>query len=147
MKKFIVSSLASVHLSFFVLITAIFTLINKTVLAADPPPLPGTTIPQIQTGFQVPMLADVITFGVRMIFVVAGMAAVFYLMLGAIAWIGSSGKKDEVTEAKGKIQSAVVGLILVIAVLAFIAAIEKYVFGGKICFGISCPMTIPGLIQ
>ena len=144
MKKFIVSSKLFLHLIVFGFLTGIFALASQTVLAVDPP---GTTIPQIQTGFQGRMVADVITFGVRMIFVVAGMAAVFYMMLGAIAWIGSSGKKDEVTEAKGKIQSAVVGLILVIAVLAFIAAIEKYVFGGKICFGISCPMTIPGLIQ
>ena len=107
---------------------------------------------QVQTGaeglnFAIPTLGGLLTFAIRGFFVIAGLAALFYMLLGAFAWVTSGGDKDAVTAAQQKIQAAVVGVIIIVAVLAVIWTLESVVFGGKICFGLSCPVTIPSLIK
>ena len=36
---------------------------------------------------------------------------------------------------------------MIAVVLTIVVTLEQVVFGGKICFGISCPIQIPALIQ
>ena len=98
-------------------------------------------------GFQIPSLGDILTFTVRVFFVIAGLAALLYLLLGALAWITSGGDKDAVSAAQQKIQAAVIGMILIVAVLAIIWTLEQVVFKRRICLGLSCPLTLPGLIE
>ena len=97
-------------------------------------------------GFKIPTLGDILTFAIRVLFVVAGLAALFYLLLGAFAWVTSGGDKDAVTAAREKIQAAVIGMILIVGVLAIIWTLEQVIFNRRICLGLSCPLTLPGLI-
>jgi len=98
-------------------------------------------------GFQIPSLGDILTFAIRAFFVIAGLAALFYLLLGALGWVTSGGDKDAVTAARDKIQAAVVGMILIVGVLAIIWTLEQVIFKRRICLGLSCPLTLPGLIE
>lgn len=98
-------------------------------------------------GFRIPSLADILTFVIRIFFVVAGLAALIFMLLGAFAWISSGGDKEAITAAREKIQAAVIGLIMIVVVLAIMWTIETIVFKRKICVGLSCPVTIPGLVK
>lgn len=100
-----------------------------------------------ELGFAIPTLGDVLTFAIRAFFAVAGLTAMFYLLLGAFAWITSGGDKDSVATARGKIQAAIVGVILMVVVLGIVWTLEQVIFNRRICFGISCPVTIPSLIK
>ncbi|OGK46774.1 hypothetical protein A3A93_03960 [Candidatus Roizmanbacteria bacterium RIFCSPLOWO2_01_FULL_38_12] len=106
-----------------------------------------TAISTGDLGFQIPSLGDILTFTVRVFFVIAGLAALLYLLLGALAWITSGGDKDAVSAAQQKIQAAVIGMILIVAVLAIIWTLEQVVFKRRICLGLSCPLTLPGIIE
>jgi len=133
-------------------------LINAPAISAQggvPPSTCGNvnTLPACQSidtgdlGFQIPSLGDILTFTVRVFFVIAGLAALLYLLLGALAWITSGGDKDAVSAAQQKIQAAVIGMILIVAVLAIIWTLEQVVFKRRICLGLSCPLTLPGIIE
>ena len=102
---------------------------------------------QANLGFAPPSLSDILTFVIRAFFVIAGLAALLFLLLGALAWVTSGGNKENVDKARDKITAAVLGLILIVAVLAIIVTMEQVVFSRKICLGLSCPVTIPALIR
>ena len=102
---------------------------------------------QATLGFAIPTLSDLLTFIIRFFFAIAGLAALLYLLLGALAWITSGGSKEGVEKAREKIQAAIIGVILIVLVLALIWTLEKIVFSEKICFGLSCPLTLPSLIK
>ena len=98
-------------------------------------------------GFGIPTFSQVLTFAIKGFFVIAGITALFFLLLGALAWVTSSGSKEAVDKARDKIQAAVVGVILIVVVLSLIVTLEQVIFKSKVCFGISCPVTIPALLQ
>src|SRR3989338_4704431 len=106
-----------------------------------------TSINTGELGFQIPSLGDILTFIIRAFFVIAGLAALLYLLLGALAWITSGGDKEAITAAQQKIQAAVIGMILIVAVLAIIWTLEQVIFNRRICLGLSCPLTLPGLVE
>lgn len=97
-------------------------------------------------GFAPPNLATILSFAIRLFFVIAGIFALLYLLLGAFAWVTSGGNKENVEKAQQKIQAAIIGVILIVAVLAIVVTLEQAVFGKKICFGISCDIQIPSLV-
>ena len=99
------------------------------------------------TGIQIPTLSIILTFAIRMFFIIGGLAALLFLLLGALAWITSGGDKENVSKAQAKITNAIIGVILIAVVLAVIVTLEQVVFGGKICLGLSCPLTIPSLVK
>jgi len=94
----------------------------------------------VDVGFQIPSLPDVISFVIKFFFFIAGLAALIFLLLGAFTWITSSGDKENVKKAQDKIQAAVVGLIVIVMVLAIIVTLEQFVFNQTLCLGISCPV-------
>jgi hypothetical protein len=98
-------------------------------------------------GFKIPTLADLLTFAIRGFFVVAGLAALFNMMMGALAWITSGGDKEAVAAAGGKIQAAVLGLLMVVVVLSLVWTLEQIIFSRRICLGLTCPVTIPVLLE
>ncbi|MFZ2025896.1 MAG: hypothetical protein WAV30_01260 [Microgenomates group bacterium] len=101
-------------------------------------------------GFAVPNLAKVISFMVRFLFFFAGLAALLYLLLGAMAWVTSSGDKENVKKAQDKIQAAVVGLVILVAVLVILATMEQLVLKGAFCVGLTdCSVqdSIPKLLN
>ncbi len=92
-------------------------------------------------------LVNVVSFFIKFFFAVAGLSALLYLLLGAFAWITSGGNKENVEKAREKIQAAVIGIILIVAVIGIAVTLEQVVFNRNICFGLSCGIKIPGLIQ
>ena len=98
-------------------------------------------------GFAIPSLGDLLTFLIRIFFIVAGLAALLFLLTGALSWVTSGGNKENVDKARDKITNAVVGLIIIVAVLAVIVTLEQVVFGNNLCLGISCPITIAPLLK
>lgn len=107
----------------------------------------GLIVDKAKLGFQIPTLADILTFAIRAFFVIAGLAALFFLLLGAFAWVTSGGDADAVAAAQQKIQAAVVGLLMMVAVLAVVWTLEQVIFNRRICLGLSCPVTIPTLLE
>ena len=98
-------------------------------------------------GFKIPSLSDILTFAIRAFFAIAGIAALFYMLIGAFGWVTSGGDKDSISAARERIQAAIVGMILIVAVLAIIWTLEQVIFKKRICLGLSCPVTLPGLIE
>jgi hypothetical protein len=118
-----------------------------TVMPGSTTPSPCIIVDQRQLGFRIPSFSEILTFAVRAIFVFAGLAALFFLLQGAFAWITSGGEKDAIAKAQAKIQAAVLGVIMIAVVLAIAVTLEQVVFARKICFGLSCPITIPSLLK
>jgi hypothetical protein len=73
--------------------------------------------------------------------------ALIYLLQGALSWITSGGDKENVKKAQDKIQAAIIGVIVIVAALAIIVTLEQVVFKTKICVGLTCPISIPSLIE
>ncbi len=100
-----------------------------------------------ELGFKIPSLGELLTFTIRGFFVIAGLAALFYLLLGAFGWVTSGGEQESIDAARNKIQAAVMGLLIMVAVLSVVWTLEKVIFNSKICLGVSCPITIPTLLE
>jgi hypothetical protein len=66
---------------------------------------------------------QVITNALTIIFVIAALAVLFYLIIGAFQWITSGGDKEKVGKARGAITNALIGF----AILALAAVIVKVV--------------------
>jgi len=115
-------------------------LLVKKVLAADTQ-LTG------QLGFDIPSLGTILGYVIKMFFIIAGLAAMLYLVLGAFSWITSGGDKDAVKKAQDKIQAAVIGLIVLVLVLALIVTIEQVIFNQTVCFGLTCELNFGNLLQ
>lgn len=98
----------------------------------------------VKLGFAVPSFDAVLTFIIRLFFIVAGLIALFYLLMGALSWITSGGNKENVDKAREKIQAALIGVILVFIVLAIVGVIENILSLG---LGITRPIVFPKLIQ
>jgi len=123
------------------LTVASFLTLANAVHAQDP----NVQVDRAQ--LQVPILSfgGLLTFAIRAFFVVAGLAALFYLLLGAFAWVTSGGEKANVQKAQDKIRDAVVGLIIIVVVIALVATLEQIVFNKTLCLGLTCPVSIPKL--
>jgi len=106
-----------------------------------------STNTSIDVGWKIPSLADVLGFVIKTFFIISGLAALLFLVLGALAWISSGGDKEKVSKAQEKIQAAIVGLIVLVAVVAVIATIEQVIFKQTVCLGLTCPLTFPSLIS
>ena len=87
-----------------------------------------------------PDMETLIAFAVKALFILAGLLAFLYLILGGIKWITSGGNKDDVTKARDQIQAAIIGLIVVFGVLAIIGLMEKVLGVG---LGVTAPIVIP----
>ena len=96
----------------------------------------------LDVGFQVPTFSVLLGSLIRLIFFIAGLFALVYLLLGGFEWVRSGGDEKKIEQARAKIVNAVIGLVVMIAVLSLVVFLEQVIFGGKICLGISCPMNI-----
>ena len=132
---------------------AIFQFVNslfvKGVLAATPTLVPSDQIMinEENLGFKIPSMSTFLTFAIRGFFVLAGLLALMFLLLGALGWITSGGNKESVDKARDKITAAILGVIIIVAVLAIMATLELVVFKSKLCFGITCDLILPNLLQ
>ncbi len=103
-------------------------------------------IDESKLNFDIPNFSAILTFLVKGFFVVAGLAALFYLLWGSIEWVISGGVKDKLDEARKKIVAALVGVLLIVMTLSIVATLETVVFDKRLCFGISCPIDLPVLL-
>lgn len=110
------------------------------VMAAD------VSYAPVNLGFNIPKFDTILTFFIRFFFLISGLLALVYLLLGAMSWITSGGNKENVDKARDKIQSALVGLIILFAVLALVAVIENVFFIPGQGLGITKPIVFPGLV-
>jgi len=62
-------------------------------------------------------------------FVVGAIIFLFMLISGAITWITSGGDKNAVEAARGRVTSAIVGIVVLFVTFAAITLIENF-FGG-----------------
>lgn len=100
--------------------------------------------PKVDVGFKIPEFSAVLSFVLKFFFLVAGLVALVYLLLGAFNWITSGGNKENIQKAQEKIQAAIIGLILIFVVLAIVAVVEN-VF--NIGLGINKEIQFPKLIN
>lgn len=89
-------------------------------------PALGSLTNQSGVSFLQKLLPALVTMGL----IIGALVFVFMLITGAIAWISSGGDKQSLESARGKITSALVGLVILLAVFAIIKLIEVF-------FGIS----------
>jgi len=113
---------------------------------------PGNTDPNVVVdedalGFAIPNFSDLLTFIIRFVFVVAGVVALIMLLWGALSWVTSGGDKANVEAARGKIVNAIIGVLLIIVVIAIVATLEQVVFANRMCFGLTCGVTIPQILS
>ncbi len=125
-----------------IIITTLASISSQTgqVLAQGPDAGTIQGIPQLE-------LTAILSFAVKLFFTIAALVALYHLIMGAFQWISSGGDKDAIGEARNKIQAAVVGLVMIVAILSIAYTLEQFVFRQNICFGISCDIKIPGLLQ
>ncbi|HLL61126.1 MAG TPA: hypothetical protein VK338_05385 [Candidatus Nitrosocosmicus sp.] len=99
-------------------------------------------IPTADIGMTAPTFQNIMSFAIRALFIVAGILALFFLLLGAISFITSGGDKEKTEAARNKIMYAALGLILVFVVLG-IASLLETVTG--IGLGITKSISVPTL--
>ena len=97
----------------------------------------------IKPGITPPSLSEVLGFVIKGFFILAGLAAIFYLLLGAFSWITSGGSKENVEKAREKIQAAVLGLIIIFIVLSLVVLVESIFDVG---LGVSKVIKVPTLV-
>ena len=68
---------------------------------------------------------------VSLILVVGAVIFFFSLVMGAIQWISSGGDKQKLESARGRITSAIIGLVVLLAAFAIIRIIQDF-FGIEI---------------
>ncbi len=128
-----------------------FYTLSSSVLAQSPTdtPTPIKTAADAGAIEGIPKinLITILSFAVKLFFTIAALVALYHLIMGAFQWISSGGDKDAIGEARNKIQAAVVGLVMIVAILSIAYTLEQFVFRENICFGISCDIKIPGLLE
>jgi hypothetical protein len=77
-------------------------------------------------GSAVSFLQNLLPRLVTIVLIVGAIIFFFNLVAGAIQWISSGGDKEAVGKARGRITSALVGLIILFAVFAVIQLIENF---------------------
>ncbi|GIW62765.1 MAG: hypothetical protein KatS3mg090_0591 [Patescibacteria group bacterium] len=123
----------------YILQTSLIYFFPKSVFAITEATIGATGfVPKIE-------LDAVLSFAVKLFFTVAALVALYYLIMGAFEWLSSGGDDDKISGARKKITAAVIGLIMIVAVLAIAWTLEQLVFQRNICFGISCDIKIPVL--
>jgi len=87
-------------------------------------------------------IAKLIAVFLHLMLIGAGIASLFYLIMGGIQWITSGGDKAGVAAARDKITSAFIGLVIVAAIFAFINFLAPLL---GIEFLKTLEITLPGL--
>jgi NADH:ubiquinone oxidoreductase subunit 6 (subunit J) len=86
-----------------------------------PSPPPG---PSRNPG--VAFLQKALPAAISLAFIVGAVIFFFVLIMGAIQWISSGGDKQAVENARGKITSAIIGLVILFAVYAIIQLLNSF---------------------
>lgn len=63
---------------------------------------------------------------INLVLVIAFVAFLFLLLLGGIQWITSGGDKESLAKARGKLTSAIIGIIIVISAWAILGLVKDF---------------------
>lgn len=117
-------------------IHSILSLFSSQVFAqatSDDPigPIPNLVLPQLFSRIDAPGggLGLLLTNGIRLFFVVAGIAALFNFLLAGFAYMSSAGDAKKLTEAGNKIWYSLIGLILIVGSFALASFFGYIIFG------------------
>lgn len=102
-------------------------------------PMTETTL---DVGFKVPTFTVLMSNLIKLLFFLAGIMAIFQLLMGGFLWVLSGGDDKKIGEAQKRITSAIIGLIVMISSLSIVIFLEQVIFGGRFCLGISCPINV-----
>lgn len=72
-------------------------------------------------------LTKLISVAIGAITIFAGLAFLFYFMIGALGWLTSGGDKQKLDTSRDRITTALIGLVLVIAAYALTGVIGSLV--------------------
>ncbi len=71
-------------------------------------------------------IGGIVTALIRLILVIAALAFFFIMIIGAIQWITSGGDKTALEGARGKVTSAIVGVVILLSLFALLKIIEDF---------------------
>jgi hypothetical protein len=118
-----------------------FILVFPISISAQAPAVAVTIAPIQLAPFGMALnVSNFLTNLVRLLFFIAGLVAIIFMLLGGFEWITAGGKEDDIKNARAKITGSAIGLVVMVAVLFLGAILEIVVFNQKICLGISCPI-------
>jgi len=80
--------------------------------------------------------ANLISYAIQLVLIVAAVLFFFLLVLGGIKWITSGGDKGQTEGARNQITAALVGLVIVFAAWAIVQLVETF-FGVSILSGLN----------
>lgn len=100
---------------------------NINDVFGDPIKAPGPA--GINTGTVPETVARLFSFGINIIFIIAGLTLLILLLWGALDWIMSSGEEASLEKARGKMVHALLGMLLMVAVLVIWVFISANVLG------------------
>lgn len=134
-----------VYLNLAVVVTLLFFLLTPSVLAQTQgitnPVIGdlGTNDPSASSGgrfiqYTVYLWRASITLG--------SLAVIAFFLLGAFEWITSGGDKTKVENARNKITSAVIGLVLLVSSFVLLSFLSKLLFAGEFDL---LKLTVPGI--
>ena len=77
-------------------------------------------------------LGVLLSTGISLFLIIAGIVTLIYLLWGGFDWISSAGDKEKLLKARHKIQNAFIGMIVVIAALVIFNLLTGVILGGRI---------------
>jgi hypothetical protein len=84
------------------------------------------------SGDPVAAISKLLSTALQFVLLIAAFLLLLYMFLGAFDWITSGGEKEKIAKAQGKITSAIIGMVLVIAVFTVFSLAMGTVFGNRI---------------
>jgi hypothetical protein len=69
--------------------------------------------PGVPCGGEAGMLDNILRVGIQLLFILATLLALIYLIYGGLDWIMSRGEKEKINNAKRKITFSIIGLVIV----------------------------------
>jgi amino acid transporter len=102
-------------------------------LADDTQQIFGTINPpsgmDIGKGDPIAAVGKVIGTVINLFIVIAGLTLLTFLLWGALDWITSGGEKEKVQKAQNKITNAVIGILLIFAVIIIFGYLAGDILG------------------
>src|SRR3990167_4723851 len=74
-------------------------------------------------------LSNIIVTGIQLVFFAAGVLLLIYLLWGALDWLMSGGEKEKLQKARDKMIHAVLGILILVAVLTLFTVITGNILG------------------
>lgn len=71
----------------------------------------------------------------RVAIILAALLVLGFLVMGAIEWITSSGDKGKIESARGKISNAIIGILVLAAVIAVFTLLQEFLGIDFLTFG------------